>query len=311
MRKNSLYKKAIAKYVYVRYKVEGVNPNLLINKLSKNGVFVYKVKRVSPKIMLLTIPSKDTEKFFAITGELCYNVKKIKLGGRFFPVIKFFSSVGIVAGIVFFLLFSVFSSDLIFKITYQGDGAEYYSAVNKYLNQSGIKKYSRFSQIDLNALSSSLVLNVPDISFAECTRRGGELKIYLVSSKLGPPLVESDTPLVSTVNGIIVDLKVYRGKPLKSIGDTVKVGDVLVDRSIDLQGNELSGVLAFVKISVEEKFEYFSLQDNKEEVAIVLAKESSKEKEGLLEPLIVLKTPTDKGFLYVVTLKYYKIIKSL
>jgi hypothetical protein len=54
--------------------------------------------------------------------------------------------------------------------------------------------------------------------------------VYLTKSKVPNTVLSGSAEnLKSTVDGVIESIKVYRGTALLSVGDTVKVGDIIVD----------------------------------------------------------------------------------
>lgn len=293
---------------YSTFSIEGLNVEFLLNRLKKNGVNVYNVKRITAKKTIITVPYNHTKKFFAISKELCYNVKKVKSGGRYYPFIRFISSISVVLGILFFSLFTYFSSNLVYTISFYGSGAKHQVAVKEYFSEIGVKKFSSFKSINLKELSKDIVLSVSDVAFAECVRRGGELKVYLVENVKDVGINTLAENLVCSVNGVIESLSVYRGTPLKKVGDNVIDGETLVVGEEQANGKVIkTGVLAYVKIRAEKTFTFYDESDNKKEtflaLAINLTKESPINYDISIEKI-------NEQYLYTIKIEYVKEIYS-
>ena len=54
--------------------VEGLNQDNLLGILNKRGIKLYDVKKISNKKVYISVNLNQSENFFAITKELCYNV---------------------------------------------------------------------------------------------------------------------------------------------------------------------------------------------------------------------------------------------
>ncbi len=304
MRKNFRLFNKIKGLTYQTFLVSGLNREFLLNKLKKSGVNVYNVKRKSAKQTLVTLPYNHVEKFFAITKELCYNVKKVNSSGRYYPIIQFFSRTGIVLGLAFFMIFASVSSNFVFKISYHGSGAKYSREVSAYLNSAGVKKYSKYSSLNLKELSLNIVSSLPFVSFAECTRRGGELRIYLVENKNETGINSFQERLSAEVDGEIAEIKVYRGVALKKKGDKVKAGEILISGETEVNDKVINtGVLAFVKIKTQKIFTFVSEKDGQEEIFLSIAKSSLPDTETISESVIV--ENKNQEFVYTAVIEFY------
>ena len=80
MRKNKIGRKKLD--LYVVYKVSGLNLDNLVNILKNKGIILYNIKKTDNKTLVVYVNYADAEKFFAITRELCYNIKKVSERGR-------------------------------------------------------------------------------------------------------------------------------------------------------------------------------------------------------------------------------------
>ncbi len=303
MRKDFGFGKALGGLVYTSCEITGLNLDRLINTLKKQGVDLYDVKKPTNKRLMLTVKRKDCKKLFAITKDLCYNIKVIKNKGLYYPLLYLLKNAGVLIGSLIFIVTAYISNDFIFKIDYTGSGSVYRREVENYLSANGIGVYTRFSNLDLSALGDALTAVSERLSFAECKKVGNVLSIELALSKQAEkPLTGTATSLVATESGVLEKLKAYRGTPLFKVGDEVNAGDVLVDGYYTVGEEKLpQNVIATAVIRTVKYYEYISSNDGEEDIAIMLAEQTLLD-ESVDAQSQVEKLQTQDGFIYKVTL---------
>ena len=275
MRKDQKFGKNLKDKIFIVYEVEGLNFSRLLSALYKAGINVYNVKNSGGKKTVLSVKYSDSEKFFAISKELCYNVKKIKERGGFYPALFFWRNLGVLLGLTIFFVAAYICNDFIFSFSFCGSGSVYYKEVESYLNGVGINRFSRFSDIDLKDLGGSIVKSNPRLSFASCVKEGNRLKIELVLSENPPEIIDGNVDkLIALESGTVESVKVYRGTALVSSGDRVNAGDVLVDGLMTIKEQTvIVNVIATVTVISEKEFLYVSAVDGEEDKALLLAEE--------------------------------------
>lgn len=271
MRKNKINRKNLS--FFTEYKVKGLNSDNLVNILKNKGIILTDVKKKDNKTLFISINYADNEKFFAITRDLCYNIKKVGEKGK----LRFFAGIcrnfGLIVGACVFFSFCSVSDNYLFNIEYRGSGSIYSREVSEYLSNQGIGKYSKFSDINLPKLSDSIMSVSDNISFAECTKNGNRLIIDLALSTVPPNVLKTDKEnILSDVDGEIEYIKVYRGTALKSVGDKVTKGEVVCDGYATVKDTTVKvGVIATVGIKAEYNYTYTSKNDNEEDLAVIFA----------------------------------------
>jgi len=306
LRKNSGDRKDLG--VYDFYEVKGSNLDGLINVAVRKGIILYKIKKFGRKRLRVGVNFGQSENFFAIAEELCYNIKKVGGGGALYPLKKLLASFGLIIGAIIFVFTSMIGGDLLLSVSFTGSGKVYKREVNEYLLGVGVKKYSRFSEIDLKSLEDGILADNPHLSFAGCSRRGNVLIVDLALSKDGVDRLKGDEySLVSDVSGVVESVKVYRGTAVVSVGDSVNKGDLLVDGYVTIKEQTLkTNVLACVSIIVEQSGEYRSKNDNEEDRALTFALIDAPDVEVLHQD--VQKTVEQGEYLYKTTIKYRRIL---
>lgn len=280
MRKNNGRKKRInpkIKDVYAYFEVKGVNLDRFIESVRRHGVTLFNIKKTESRRLILAVNLSDTEKLFAINRNVWYNtykIRRIKIGGRNYPLYFLMKNVGIAVGVILFLTVSAVSDDFIYSFSFTGSGSEYHKEITAFLSENGIKEFSRFSSIDLKALEDSILSSNDKLSFVSCYKSGNRLIIdSALSQKNTERLSGRETELKSDVSGVIESIKVYRGTALKNVGDETLAGEILVAGYVDVKDVRVEvNVIATATIKYSEKYDVELIEDN-EGVAVSVAEE--------------------------------------
>ncbi len=300
---NNRLKRVIGKEVYAEYKVQGQNLVNLLNKLKKEGIDLFSVKFVGRNAVTLRVKIKDEQKFFAITDNLCYNVKKVKDKGKFLFLYKLLSSPSVIVSALIFIALSVVLSGVIMGVSYTGNGVRYKEEVEAYLNEKGIKEKVLFFTIDLEELSNGILSSSDRFSFVSCKKKGNTLLINLVLAENKTHISsDAEKDLYSNADGVVQEIKLYRGTACVEVGSTVKKGDLLVSGYVEIKEQRLQvNALAVITLLAEKEFTYIA-EDNEEEKVKAFALASFN---GEAEDVLVDKEEKNGKYYYRVTV-YYK-----
>jgi similar to stage IV sporulation protein len=258
---------------YVRLKLTTLNRDRVIEKLKKSDVLLLNIKKIGQKYIYLTIPSKDLTKVFAITNILCYNtliVGRFGLNG-FFDLAK--RSIGIILGALVFIFSAIYSSSYVFAIDVKGDAISKSVFIKKYLSDHGVAKFTKYADIDLDALQDLMLKDNGYLSYVSLKRQGLRLVVtaYLTKNE-GKSDIDTAPMLTSTVDGVITFLKVYSGQAQVKVGDTVNKGDILIDGVIKNGDVDIPvGVYALVKVKTSRRYVYYLTDDKSSNLAIAFS----------------------------------------
>lgn len=294
--------------VYVLYKIKGLNLDRFINHIKNKGIVLYDIKKISNKELIVSVSYNDSQKFFAIAKNLCYNIKKVCEKGSGLFLLNLFRRMGIIIGFAIFMLSSIFFNDLILSIDYSGSGSELKREVQSFLADKGIEKYSLFSKIDIEKLEDEILSRHENLSFVSIKKHGNKMLINLALSKEPIKRLNSDIyALHSNVDGEIEKINIYRGTAMISVGDKVKKGDLLVDGFMSIKDNLIkTNVLASISIIAEKTYTYVDKLDNAEDKALLLFKGEFSDMEIISHSII--KHKENDQFVYQITAKYRAIV---
>lgn len=286
---------------YCSFEIKGLNLDRLIETFKKRGIVLYNVRKLSNKKLQFTSNSSDSEKIFAISKELCYNIKKLGHSGKFYPLVFLARNLGILIGAVVFIVGGYVNNDYILGISYTGSATEYRREVEEFLKDKGITTFTKFSAFNNKVLASEIMGNSPHFSFVSCEKRGNWLQIDLAIQEEGKGgLTGKQGDLYSTFSGEIEEIKVYRGRAMVSAGDSVKKGDLLVSSTVTVGDKELQiNVIACITVKTVINYQFVSFIDNElDAVAFALGKASDK----AVIDYTVIKKEVDGEYYYDVTL---------
>lgn len=296
------------KRVYVKYIVTGLNLTRFIDYVKKRGITIFSVKKLTDKSISLAVKISDSEIFFAIAKDLCYNVKRVGYFGLFYPIYYLINNVGIIVGSIIFVILPIILSDVIFSFSFVGSGAIYQREIMQFLTEKNVTQFSRFSSLDLRSLSDEILAHSNNLTFVEVQKKGNRLVVNSALSNSNTPKPQRPQPkLVSDVWGEVLEIKVYRGTAVVEKGQTVNPGDVLVDGVVTIKDKQVNvNVIAKVSINALFNYTYLTPEDNQQDVAIMFAKEQLNK--GEITYSEVKKQKIDDKYEYRVTLKYKHII---
>ncbi len=296
------------KGIYSEYQIKGYNLDSFLNFVKKKGICVYDAKKIQPNLIKVSVKYRQGKKFFAIAEELCYNIIKIKDKGRFYPFLYLYKNLGLVIGSFILLALAIFSNDFIFRVEYSGTGNVLKHDVHRQLQEYGITRFSRFSSMDLDELSTKLLAENPRLTFVECSKEGNVLIVNSVLSEGNKEkLTGNATELVSDTDGIIEDLKIYRGSARVKIGDEIKKGQILVDGLVTVKDQELTvNVLAVAYIKCKAVYEYNSTASGLENAVLSMYEENFDDGEVIESNVFV--TQTENGYVYQIEIYYRRIV---
>lgn len=130
------------------------------------------------------------------------------------------------------LLLLLISSDLVWDVRMEGNAARSEHFVEYALMESGFSVGDFWHKCDLSKVETEFLSSNPEFAWININRRGGVAYITVSENEN----VEHDditenvgyANVVATVDCIIEEIRVTRGKAMVKKGDTVKAGDLLI-----------------------------------------------------------------------------------
>lgn len=247
-------KKRNSAKVYAKLKVLGYNLNNLINTCVENDIKLIDVKKFSPSEMEFSLNDADLKKFKTINTQN-YEISLVSssLSQRILHFLKY--RIGLIAGLIASFVLILAMQNRLISIQVFGTTNMDKSQVVQKINEFGLTKFS-YMNFDKSNLEKYLADELK-LSFVSVMTRGNSL-IVNVKEEL-PDIESSYVPIVAEYDMVINSINVYSGTAVKSSGDIVFKGDVIVEPYNIVSGEKLeitpcAEIVADVYFS--EKYEF-------------------------------------------------------
>ncbi len=238
--------------------IEGVMPERALLRLKRAGISLYHLQKTRKNAILFRVKRKDIQKVFAIYPNVCYNrdsyspyTLRRKGGVGIAKVLDFCKNrAGFCLGGLAFLGCILASDNLVLGVSVVGN-TPYVREARIALAENGIKPFALYPKEKRDTVTAKL-LSLQGVEFCSVQKKGSWVVVELQKADLSfTPLQRGD--LVASRSGVIDQICVLKGTPQKKVGDTVAVGEVLVEDYIEgKEGEQVSvEVVARVKIACE------------------------------------------------------------
>ncbi len=253
-----------------RLQIEGIMPERALLRLKRAGIPLYNLQKPHENRILFRVKRKDIQKVFAIYPNMCYNkdsyhpyilTKKGGVGAaKWLDFCK--NRVGFCLGILLFAGVTLFSDGLVFGVEIVGDTV-YRREVEKTLKEGGVTPFTPYPKGKEDILTATL-LALPDVEFCSVQKIGHWVRVEIRRAPFrGKPLVKESMTAART--GVIEQMSVLKGTPLKGVGESVEVGELLVGNWWDKEDGERVTVEPMARVKIACTYEGLFVGSNAEE----------------------------------------------
>jgi len=234
---------------YVVVKVTGGRLREFIFKLSVSDIKLWDLKNITDGFIIVNMYVDDYKLFCKISRKYgCKDTVIDRFGLPFF-INKFKKRYVLTVGMILFVLCMYLLSSIIWKIEISGLEYTNKDVILNELDDMGITKWKRISDINNNMIANELMMRLEDMAWVGVEHKGTVLSITFVEKTL-PDHSAGVYDLVATKNGILSKFIPLSGIPLVKEGDTVTKGQVLVEGIEKYESGESIIPRAVVEASV-------------------------------------------------------------
>ena len=228
----------------ITLEIKGYNGAELLQKLTKEGVKVKKVRKIDKKTMLLTVSAKESKKTFAICERMWYNYNVVSRFGVRQTLNKAIKRCGLALGAIVCVLVAFYCSNILAVITVNGNEKVSREEILTALDGAGVNLGDSVSAIDKDKVYGALV-GIDGIAEASVEVVGNTLSLTVMEKDDKAVGVDSGSVIVSDFDGVITSISCVSGTAKVRVGQVVKKGDVLIEGvTYDQQGEVLESVTA-------------------------------------------------------------------
>jgi len=137
---------------------------------------------------------------------------------------------GLVVGLLLFLAFTFITSRFIWRVEVSGNERVPESEIIAVLDKNGVRSGVIRSSIDVRGAERRILMALEDLSWVALNIKGSTVYAVVRERDLMPPMIAPDIPcnIVAARSGQITSMIVFEGQALKSIGDAVLEGEIMV-----------------------------------------------------------------------------------
>ncbi|MET3699284.1 similar to stage IV sporulation protein [Bacillus oleivorans] len=264
-------------YGYVTAKVTGKGLERFLNRLSRQGILIWNVRRID----------EDTITFQLVLNKLYplrRAVRKSNLSVHFidkhgFPFLlkRLFFNSGFLVGFVGFFVLLFLLSNMIWGIQIEGAGPKTEEQISKELDKLGVEVGSlQFLTDSPEEIQRILTNNIPAITWVGVKLDGTVYRLRVVEKNEPERELETGPQhLVATKKGTIVSMYVKKGQPMIVVNDFVRPGQLLVSGVMGTE-DKMQYIAAEGQIMAETWYRAEVTVPLKKELAVMTGNEKDK-----------------------------------
>ncbi|MDI3310588.1 MAG: sporulation protein YqfD [Thermoanaerobacterium sp.] len=222
-------------YGYAIIRIEGLSIERFLNLVISKNIYVWDVERTNHTTIVAKISLKGFKlllPYTKVTNCRVYIIEK-----RGLPFIIFYLKrrkmlvLGALACIVLAYLFSMF----IWSIEIDSGQNISEASIISELDKLGLKAGALKSSIDIHKIQQEFLMDEKDVAWIGIDIKGTKAIVKVVKKTTPPAIIDENVPcnIIAKKDGIIYKMTVLEGDAVKKVGDTVKIGDVLISGIIE------------------------------------------------------------------------------
>lgn len=228
-----MFIKILLNYIlgYVRITVEGYYIERFINICRNNKIIIWNLKRDKSVRLNLNIGIKDFKEIKKIAKKTKCKVKIIKKKGLPFLFNRYKKRKIFFGFLLLILVLIGISSNFIWNIEIKIENAEQLEHIYEDITSAGLETGKMKNKINTKEIINQIRLKRNDIAWMGIELKGTNAIVKLVKAESKPDIVDEEDycNIVSDKVGVITKINAKNGTLAVNVGDTVKVGTVLIN----------------------------------------------------------------------------------
>lgn len=216
----------------VRFSVEGGATERFLNECMAAGLSVSRIK-ANTLGFTAWIPARQYREVhkFAYKCRCRVHVER-KIGLRF-RFHRYRNRLGIACGLIFFMLICWWMQGYIWTVSYYNMPEKTAAGLEEKLFDAGVTPGIRPDSASLNLIRQKLLLENPEFSSLSFHFIKGRLLVEAIMRDAKPDIVDNHTPMdiIASREGVLEVVEVYSGYAVRSVGQSVAPGDVIVSHT--------------------------------------------------------------------------------
>lgn len=216
---------------YLKVIVEGYYIERFINICKNNKVAIWNLKRSKDICIQFKVGIHDFRKICKIAKKTKCKVKIVAKKGVPFLLYKYKKRKIFLVFLIFLILLMVVSSKFVWNVEIVEENGEQIENIAQDIEQAGLKVGELKSKIDTKEIINKIRLQRQDVAWMGIELKGTNAVVKLVKADEKPEIVDESEycSIISDKVGIITKISAQTGTANAKVGDTVNVGDVLIN----------------------------------------------------------------------------------
>lgn len=214
----------------VRVEVCGGAVERFLNLCAKGGIQLRGTRRIDINRLQTTLSISDFRRLRGLMGRTGCRVHILRRRGAPFVLRRLRRRYvlllgGVLMGVLFYLLTSC-----VWVVEIQAPDGVSTAALRQQLRENGVYAGARIADIDMTLVRHRVKQASDDISYLTISRTGNYVLVTAYEAARDIETIDEDLPVgvVAARDGVIKEMVVRDGNPLKQVGDAVLKGDLLV-----------------------------------------------------------------------------------
>lgn len=216
----------------VRFSVEGGATERFLNECIAAGLSVSRIK-ANTLGFTAWLPARQYRSVHKFAHKCRCRVHVERKIGLRFRFHRYRNRLGIACGLLFFMLLCWWAQGCIWTISYYDMPAQTAAGLEAKLFDAGIAPGIRPDSTALNLARQKLLLENPEFSSLSFQFIKGRLLVEAILRDAKPDIIDNHTPMdiVADREGVLEVVEVYTGYAVRSVGQSVAPGDVIVSHT--------------------------------------------------------------------------------
>lgn len=214
---------------YVTFEASGGFPDRFFDSCKRNGVNLFDITRVNGNFYA-GVKIGDYRKMPHIRRNSDMSLRIIEKRGLPFILYRRRNRIGVVIGLLFFVLLLFFLSGSILSISVEGNRDIDANDIIKAFEENGVRVGARKNKIDITAVENKVSTEIPELVWVSLNISGTVATINVREGTKAPEITGNEKPcnIVAKYGGQIALYEVYEGTAEQELNAAVAKGDLLI-----------------------------------------------------------------------------------
>ncbi len=222
---------------YVEWQITGAFPERMLNLCAQHRLQFWRLRWIDNTTFTFRTALLDSKKVTEMADRAMCDTQILAKRGMGAAALSLGKRWGFLLGLALCLATVGVLSRFVLVVEVVGNETVPDAVILTQLQRLGLKPGTYGPAVERKETANKALIALPELSYMAINIYGARAEVSVRETVKVPELLEEDIPadVVSTADGIIVDIRADSGQPLFRDGDIVAEGEVLISGTLDLQ----------------------------------------------------------------------------